>query len=175
MRPLLRSLLTLVWTGCGWLGVTLLAQDPTKPTSPTPTVPQATAPAGTDSAKPWNEGKDEKRIKTNSGLEYVVLREGAFEPAKAGDLLEVHYTGWFAKDGKKFESSLDRKTPYPFTLGRGQVIKGWDEGIVGMTAGSKRRLYIPANLAYGERGSPPTIPPNADLVFEVEVVRISRY
>lgn len=153
----------------GWSGSTLWGQDqtPPAPPAPTPPAPQAT--------KPFVEGKDEKRIKTASGLEYVELREGAFKPAEAGNLVEVHYTGWLAKDGKKFDTSLDRKVPFKFTLGRGQVIKGWDEGVAGMKAGSIRRLYVPASLAYGERGYPPQIPPNADLIFEVEVVRITTY
>jgi peptidylprolyl isomerase len=91
---------------------------------------------------------------------------------KAGDMVEVHYTGWLKSDQTKFDSSLDRKQPFTFQLGRMQVIKGWDEGVAGMKPGGKRRLTIPFALAYGEKGRPPVIPPKADLVFDVELLRV---
>ncbi|MBW2527567.1 MAG: FKBP-type peptidyl-prolyl cis-trans isomerase [Deltaproteobacteria bacterium] len=92
--------------------------------------------------------------------------------AESGDRVEVHYTGRLFKNGKKFDSSLDGGKPFPFTLGQGSVIKGWDQGVVGMKVGGKRKLTIPSDLAYGDKGSPPKIPPNAALVFEVELLKI---
>jgi FKBP-type peptidyl-prolyl cis-trans isomerase len=97
---------------------------------------------------------------------------GKGREARAGDAVSVQYTGTLL-DGTKFDSSYDHGgEPFKFTLGQGQVIKGWDEGVVGMKVGGKRRLRIPSDLAYGERGSPPTIPPGAALVFDVELVSI---
>jgi FKBP-type peptidyl-prolyl cis-trans isomerase FkpA len=83
----------------------------------------------------------------------------------------VHYTGWLT-DGKKFDSSVDRGHPFRFTLGVGQVIRGWDEGVAGMKVGGKRQLHIPPQLGYGERGFPPDIPPNAPLIFDVELLEV---
>ncbi len=111
-------------------------------------------------------------VTTPSGLQYEDLRVGTGAAAKAGDTVEVHYTGWLKSDGTKFDSSLDRKMPFSFKLGGGQVIKGWDEGVVGTKPGGKRKLIIPANLAYGERGAGEKVPPNAVLVFEVELLRV---
>jgi FKBP-type peptidyl-prolyl cis-trans isomerase FkpA len=118
-----------------------------------------------------DDKKDEKVIKTDSGLQYVELKEGDGEKAKKGDTVEVHYTGWL-KDGKKFDSSLDRKKPFAFKLGNGDVIKGWDEGVAGMKVGGKRKLIIPAELAYGKKGAGDVIPPDAELTFEVELLKI---
>ncbi len=114
----------------------------------------------------------ENVVTTASGLKYVDQRVGTGATAANGNQLQVHYTGWL-RDGTRFESSRDRGQPFPFTLGAGRVIKGWDEGIVGMKVGGVRKLIIPANLAYGEQGSPPNIPPNAELTFEVELVAIT--
>ena len=106
---------------------------------------------------------------TASGLKYVDLAEGSGTAAKAGDQVVVHYTGWLT-DGTKFDSSLDRDEPFVFPLGNGQVIPGWDEGVAGMKPGGKRQLQIPSDLAYGARGAGGVIPPNATLVFEVELL-----
>jgi FKBP-type peptidyl-prolyl cis-trans isomerase len=97
--------------------------------------------------------------------------EGKGPAAKTGDRVEVHYTGTLL-DGTKFDSSLDRGQPFQFVLGGGMVIKGWDQGVVGMKKGGKRKLTIPSSLGYGKRGSPPKIPPDATLVFEIELLRI---
>ncbi|RGB28844.1 binding protein 2 like protein [Rhizophagus diaphanus] len=94
--------------------------------------------------------------------------------SKNGDSLSVHYTGTLFEDGKEFDSSLPRGTPFTFTLGAGHVIKGWDQGLVGMCIGEKRRIIIPSDLAYGPRGSPPLIPGDAALVFDVELVAIGK-
>jgi peptidylprolyl isomerase len=118
--------------------------------------------------------KDEKEVKTDSGLRYVDLKEGTGQAAKKGDMVVVHYTGWLYNDGKlgkKFDSSVDRKEPFEFTLG-GRVIKGWNEGVAGMKVGGKRKLIIPPELAYGKEGAGDDIPPNATLLFEVELLKI---
>ena len=112
-----------------------------------------------------------KGVTTPSGLKYWDLKKGAGAVAKAGDTVHVHYTGWLT-DGKKFDSSVDRGSPFDFKLGAGMVIRGWDEGVAGMKVGGKRKLTIPAKLGYGARGSPPKIPPNADLEFEIELLKV---
>lgn len=112
-----------------------------------------------------------KIVKTESGLKYEELKEGTGATAKKGDKVDVHYTGWLT-DGKKFDSSVDRGQPFSFTLGAGMVIKGWDEGVQGIKVGGKRKLYIPADLAYGKKGAGGVIPPDAELIFEVELLKI---
>ena len=99
------------------------------------------------------------------------LKEGAGEVTKVNDKITVHYTGWL-EDGAKFDSSVDRGQPFVFTLGIGQVIQGWDNGMLGAKIGEKRKLTIPPSLAYGETGMNPIIPPNATLIFEVEIINI---
>jgi FKBP-type peptidyl-prolyl cis-trans isomerase len=109
-------------------------------------------------------------VTTDSGLKYRDVKEGDGKEAKTGDAVVVHYTGWL-KDGKKFDSSRDRKKRFSFTIGRG-VIKGWSEGVAGMKVGGKRILVIPPDLGYGIDGSPPDIPPNAELVFAIELLEV---
>jgi FKBP-type peptidyl-prolyl cis-trans isomerase FkpA len=104
-------------------------------------------------------------------LTYEDLVEGTGKEAHAGDEVEVHYTGWLT-DGRKFDSSHDRGEPYPVRLGAGNVIKGWDAGLVGMKVGGKRKLTIPPELGYGSRGHGSDIPPGATLVFDVELVNV---
>ena len=112
-------------------------------------------------------------IKTASGLQYEDTVAGTGETAKAGQRVKVHYTGWlYANEtaGAKFDSSRDRNDAFAFSLGGGQVIKGWDEGVAGMKIGGKRTLIIPAALGYGARGAGGVIPPNATLKFDVELL-----
>ncbi|HWI60234.1 MAG TPA: FKBP-type peptidyl-prolyl cis-trans isomerase [Symbiobacteriaceae bacterium] len=108
---------------------------------------------------------------TDSGLKFEELRVGDGARPKKGDFVQVHYTGWLT-NGKKFDSSVDRGQPFEFKLGAGQVIRGWDEGLSTMNVGGKRRLVIPPELGYGARGAGGVIPPNAELVFEVELLGI---
>ncbi len=108
---------------------------------------------------------------TASGLTYVVTRHGAGQQLKAGDMVLVHYTGLLT-DGTKFDSSLDRNEPIAFPLGAGRVIKGWDEGIVQLRVGDRATLIIPPQLGYGAKGAGGAIPPDATLIFIVEVIGI---
>lgn len=110
-------------------------------------------------------------MKTESGLEYIEVKKGKGVQAEAGKTVSVHYEGKF-QDGKVFDSSYERKTPIEFELGRGQVIKGWDEGIALMQVGGIAQLVIPAHLGYGERGAGGVIPPNATLIFDVELIAV---
>ena len=111
-------------------------------------------------------------ITTPSGLTIEELVVGSGAAAAAGQNVKVHYTGWLT-NGTKFDSSKDRGDPFVFPLGRGHVIKGWDEGVAGMKVGGKRKLTIPPALGYGPRGAGGVIPPNATLVFEVELLGVS--
>ena len=123
---------------------------------------------------PNREAPDKKEnnvITTNSGLQYLDEIVGTGAEANKGDTVSVHYTGKL-KDGKKFDSSVDRGQPFTFPLGAGQVIKGWDEGVAGMKEGGKRKLIIPPELGYGARGAGGVIPANAELHFDVELLKV---
>ncbi len=140
------------------------------------TTPAATAgassgayPIGTLDSKP--PAPSASAVTTASGLVYEDLQVGDGATAKAGDVVQVNYTGWL-QDGTKFDSSLDRGQPFQFTLGARQVITGWDEGVQGMKVNGTRLLVIPSTLGYGANGYPPTIPANATLTFEVQLVNI---
>jgi FKBP-type peptidyl-prolyl cis-trans isomerase len=132
----------------------LLEPEPPAAPAASDSLPTSTAPGASVTTL---EKKDEK--------------VGTGPACKSGDKVRVHYTGTLL-DGTKFDSSLDRNEPFEFTLGQGMVIKGWDEGVVGMKKGGKRKLTIPSDKAYGKTGSPPKIPPDAPLVFDVELVEI---
>ena len=110
-----------------------------------------------------------KEVTTASGLKYVDVVEGTGASPRTGQPVSVHYTGTL-ENGTKFDSSIDRGTPYVFRIGTGAVIQGWDEGLMTMKVGGKRKLIIPASLGYGPSGKPPNIPPNATLLFDVELV-----
>ncbi|MGV3724922.1 MAG: FKBP-type peptidyl-prolyl cis-trans isomerase [Actinomycetota bacterium] len=108
---------------------------------------------------------------TSTGLQYEDLQEGTGKEALVGQTVSVHYTGWLT-DGTKFDSSVDRGQPFQFPLGARRVIAGWDEGVAGMKVGGKRKLTIPPSLGYGARGAGGVIPPNATLVFDVELLDV---
>lgn len=108
---------------------------------------------------------------TPSGLQYIDVVPGTGDEARTGQRVTVHYTGWLT-NGQKFDSSRDRNDPFQFGLGRRQVIAGWDEGVAGMRVGGQRRLIIPSDLGYGARGAPGAIPPNATLIFDVELLKV---
>ncbi len=118
------------------------------------------------------ELENDNAVTTPSGLQYTDSAEGDGDTAEAGNKVSVHYTGWLT-DGTKFDSSLDRNQPFAFNLGAGQVIAGWDEGVRGMKVGGKRKLTIPSDLGYGAAGAGGVIPPDATLVFEVELLEVS--
>jgi len=138
--------------------------------------PTDTPAAATSAAAPAPTVQQE--VTAPLALQIVDLKEGAGPAVAAGQTAVVHYTGWlFVADvpdnkGDKFDSSLDRNEPFAFRIGGGEVIAGWDQGVAGMKAGGQRRLIIPSELGYGARGAGGVIPPNATLVFDVELVRI---
>ncbi len=125
-----------------------------------------------DTIKP-TDVKGLKSHYTAEGLKYYDIKEGTGPVAKSGNTVKVHYTGWLT-NGKKFDSSVDRGQPFEFKLGAGQVIKGWDDGVAGMKVGGKRQLLIPPQLGYGSRGAGGVIPPNATLIFDVELLGVGK-
>jgi peptidylprolyl isomerase len=139
-----------------------------------PLVADATVPEtpATIAGNNMTEKNTEETISTPSGLKYVDLKVGDGAEPKTGQTVVVHYTGTL-EDGTKFDSSRDRSSPFQFKLGVGQVIKGWDEGVASMKVGGHRKLIIPADLGYGSRGAGGVIPPNATLIFDVELLKIA--
>jgi FKBP-type peptidyl-prolyl cis-trans isomerase len=133
--------------------------------------------AGVSAVEPnqADPSKSKPMKKTESGLQYADEKEGDGETPKAGQTCLVHYTGWLWENnakGKEFDSSAKRNAPFAFPVGAGRVIKGWDEGVITMKVGGKRKLLIPAELAYGEKGAGGVIPPNSTLLFEVELLGV---
>jgi peptidylprolyl isomerase len=110
------------------------------------------------------------KVESAFALRYIDITSGDGAEAQPGQFYTVHYTGWLASNGTKFDSSLDRSEPFAFRQGVRGVIAGWDSGFAGMHVGGKRRLFIPYQLAYGERGRPPVIPPKSDLIFDIQLV-----
>ncbi|HMM36083.1 MAG TPA: FKBP-type peptidyl-prolyl cis-trans isomerase [Thermoanaerobaculia bacterium] len=144
------------------------AQKPADPKSGAQASPGA-APA------PEAAEKESKMVKTESGLGYEDLVVGTGASPETGQTCVMHYTGWLYENGAKgakFDSSLDRNRPFEFPIGRGRVIKGWDEGVATMKVGGKRTLLIPPQLGYGDRGAGNVIPPGATLLFEVELLGV---
>jgi len=139
----------------------LFGEEKAKPAAP------AASTAGTK--------KESKMITTPSGLMYEDLKVGTGASPQPGQTCVMHYTGWLWENGvkgKKFDSSVDRGKPFPFPIGAGRVIRGWDEGVATMKVGGRRILVIPPDLAYGAPGRPPVIPPSATLCFEVELLEV---
>lgn len=138
-------------------------------------LPATTSPGRTTTTTSQAAKKESKMKTTPTGLQYEDTKEGAGESPKNGQTCVMHYTGWLWENNektKKFDSSVDRGQPFEFQIGRGMVIKGWDEGVATMKPGGKRTLLIPADLGYGARGAGGVIPPNATLLFEVELLKV---
>jgi peptidylprolyl isomerase len=153
--------LTMPLVACGGGGE---EASPTPTRSTAPTVRATVVPSGL----PAVSGTP---TVTATGLQIIDIKVGTGASPQTGQTVEVHYTGWLA-DGTKFDSSRDRGQPFTFVIGTGQVIKGWDEGVASMKVGGQRRLIIPPALGYGASGSPPVIPANAQLIFDVELLSI---
>jgi FKBP-type peptidyl-prolyl cis-trans isomerase FkpA len=143
----------------------LAAQSSAQSTTSGKSTTAAKKPVATGPTKVTGDG-----TKTASGLQYWDIKEGTGAEAKTGQTAKMHYTGWLTS-GKKFDSSIGSQ-PYEFVIGHGDVIKGWDEGVLGMKVGGKRQLRIPPSLAYGEKGYPGVIPPDATLIFDVQLMSV---
>ena len=165
MTRLIRGLaiLLVATLGCQQNTGTTPTENSTSQTGTVTDTASPSRPPSTDASAPTRT--------TASGLQIQDLQVGTGAEAVTGKQVSMHYTGTLT-DGTKFDSSLDRGTPYTLRLGAGEVIKGWDEGIVGMRVGGKRRLTIPPSLAYGAAGYPPVIPPNATLMFDLELMDV---
>jgi FKBP-type peptidyl-prolyl cis-trans isomerase FkpA len=173
--------LAMTVAGCKSQGET--TTSPESQTAAPETEAQAQAPEGVkaqeeampddavEAARKLGAPTDAPVAATDSGLKYIDVKAGEGVEAEAGKTVSVHYTGWLV-NGTKFDSSVDRGQPFAFPLGHGSVIKGWDEGVAGMKEGGVRKLIIPSELGYGARGAGRVIPPNATLIFEVELLDV---
>lgn len=121
---------------------------------------------------PQNQNQQSSTSYDIQGMKIEILKQGTGDDAKVGDNIVVDYVGTLP-DGTKFDSSIDRNQPFPYTLGQNMVIQGWEKGLLGMKVGEKRKLTIPPELAYGADGRPPVIPPNATLIFEIDMLSIN--
>ena len=148
----------------------LPAQQTHHRATPAHSKPAAAAPKDTGPALPPGVPPAPGTVETAFALRYIDIKAGEGAAAEPGQFYTVQYTGWLASDGTKFDSSLDRSEPITFPQGVHRVIPGWDGGFTGMHVGGKRRLFIPYQLAYGEQGRPPVIPPKSDLIFDIELV-----
>ncbi|MBK6640161.1 MAG: FKBP-type peptidyl-prolyl cis-trans isomerase [Bacteroidia bacterium] len=144
------------------------SESVTTTTENTTNMEETTTPDSTNTPAPVSDVPGDT-ITTASGLKYIMLHEGTGAKPTPGKSVSVHYTGYLT-DGSKFDSSVDRGQPISFAIGKGQVIQGWDEGIMLLKSGSRARLIIPHELGYGAQGYPPVIPPSATLIFDVELV-----
>lgn len=153
------------------LAVACTQPEPTPTPTATPPPTAVPAPTAMPSTNSNQEAMADDLITTQSGLQYRELVVGTGEAASVGDIAVVHYTGWLV-DGTKFDSSVDRDSPFQFTIGTGGVIQGWDEGVALMRVGDKREFTIPSDLAYGDSGIGNIIPPGATLIFEVELLEL---
>ncbi len=153
-------------------GTTTTGSTTTQAAPPSAGGPQATTPSegGTTAGGQMSAAPAAHEVTMPSGLKYQDVKVGDGPVAETGSTATVDYTGWLT-DGTKFDSSKDHGQTFDFKIGAGQVIRGWDEGVKGMRVGGVRRLTIPSELAYGAAGAPPVIPPNATLVFEVELLK----
>jgi len=166
-KYILLIVIVVIVIGFLWMRSSKRHAETTSPANEnTPT--QASVPASNSAPTPVSGAPH----KTPDGLEYWDIKTGDGPVATSGHMVTVHYTGWLAANGNKFDSSLDRGQPFQFMLGEGQVIKGWDEGVAGMKIGGKRQLLIPPSLGYGERGAGLAIPPNSTLIFDVELLKV---
>jgi FKBP-type peptidyl-prolyl cis-trans isomerase len=169
-RKRLVGVLVLV-AGLGLVATVAVAcGDDGEKASPTPSASLTSSASGTQTTggPPAVSGEP---TKTASGLQFIDIKVGDGASPQTGQTVVVHYTGWLA-DGTKFDSSVDRGQPFSFIIGAGKVIKGWDEGVATMKVGGKRRLIIPPELGYGATGYPGSIPANAQLIFDVELIEI---
>jgi peptidylprolyl isomerase len=163
-------LIIIILVGGGGGGDELVANPTTPAVTPTPA---PTLPAQTPGVPPENPPEiTGEQITLDSGLVYIDFQPGTGEVAQTGETVAVNYSGWLQETGELFDNSIDKTQPIRVTIGAGQVIQGWDLGLPGMTEGGKRRLIIPPELGYGETGSGDDIPPNATLIFDVELVDI---
>lgn len=177
------ALLTFSLVASGSLRADDTAKEATSPAvAPETATDPAATPEDKPTAKPAKKEKVVKKEKTEKkeaenltaakSLQVKDVKKGSGAEAKDGKRVTVHYTGKLT-DGKKFDSSLDRKEPFTFTLGAHEVISGWEKGVAGMKVGGKRKLTIPPDMAYGERGAGGVIPPNATLVFDIELLAVN--